>query len=173
MTHTLSTLGIVHTVISLVPLVAGLYAFARYHKIEVSTRSGHIYLAGLFFSVITSFGVSSSGGLNPGHIFGLLVLFVAFGGVVAPKLTFLGRLRPYLSAFGLSFSFILSLVPGTNETLTRLPVSHPVAASPQSPVVLITLMVWLGLFIMGFAVQCRAIFLSNRLRHTKQETSVT
>ena len=78
------------------------------------------------------------------------------------KLTFLGRLGPYLSVFGLSFSFLLSLVPGTNETLTRLPPSHPLADAPLSPLVLHTLMVWFGFFIVGFAVQCRLIYTRDR-----------
>ena len=162
MAHPISTLGILHTVISLIPIIAGLYAFARYREIAAATPSGKVYLIGLILSVITSFSVSSTGGLNPGHAFGVIVLIVAFSGVLAPKLKFFGRLRPYISAFGLSFSFLLSLVPATNETLTRVPVSHPVADGPQSPAVLNTLLVLLVLFAVGFIVQCRVIYRRNK-----------
>lgn len=162
MPHPISTLGILHTAVSLVPVVAGLYGFVRHRKIDPATRAGKLYLIGLVLSVITSFGVSSTGGLNPGHAFGVVILLVAFGGVLANRLAFLGRLRPYLSAFGLSFSFLLSLVPGTNETLTRIPPSHPLADAPLSPLVLHTLLVWFGFFVVGYAAQCRMIHARSR-----------
>lgn len=154
MPHPISTLGAVHTAISLIPLIAGIYSFIRDGKIDPATRSGRLYLLTTTLTVITSFGISSTGGLNAGHVFGVLVLLVAFAGVYAPKVTFLGKLRPYFSAFGLSFSFLLSLVPGTNETLSRLPPSHPLAHGPTSPIVQGTLLVWLVIFIAGFAMQC-------------------
>lgn len=161
MTHPISSLGAFHTAISLVPVIAGLYSFAHYLKIDTATRAGKVYLAGLVLAVITSFTVSSTGGLNPGHVFGILILLVAFGGVFVQRLTFLGRARPYLSVFGLSFSFFLSLVPAVNETLTRLPSSHPLAEGPASPAVLSTLLVLLGVFVLGFAAQCWRIHARN------------
>lgn len=162
MTHPISPLGAIHTVISLIPVIAGAYSLIRYYKIDPKTRAGSLYLISLTLTVATSFGVSSTGGLNAGHAFGLFVLLVAYAGAWAPKMSFLGRARPYLGAFGLSFSFLLSFVPGTNETLTRLPLSHPLADHPMAPVVLNTLVVWLGFFIVGFAAQCRQIYSRNK-----------
>jgi len=158
MPHPISPLGAVHTLISLIPLIAGVYGFIRYGKIDTSSRSGRLYLLTTTLTVITSFGISSTGGLNAGHVFGVLVLLVAFGGLYATKVRFLGKLRPYFSVFGLSFSFLLSLVPGTNETLSRLPPSHPLATGPTSPIVQGTLAVWLVVFIAGFAAQCWQIY---------------
>ncbi|MDE1172704.1 MAG: hypothetical protein PW790_03320 [Parvibaculaceae bacterium] len=153
MAHPLSLLGIAHTAISLVPVAAGLYGFARYRTIEPATGSGKVYLAGLALSVFTSFGLSSTGGFNPGHALGILALLAAFGSLLAPRLSFLGRLRPYLATFGRSFSFFLLLVPAINETLTRLPPAHPLADGPQSPLVRSTLLAWVVIFIVGFALQ--------------------
>lgn len=157
MPHSLSLLGVVHTAISLVPVVAGLYSFARYRAIESSTHSGRLYLAGLALSVLTSFGLSSTGGIHPGHILGILALLAAFGSLLVPRLSFLGRLRPYLATFGLSFSFFLTLIPGTVETLTRLPQAHPLAEGPQSPLVRSVLLVWVAALIVGFALQAWTI----------------
>jgi len=154
MSHSLSALGVVHTALSLIPLLAGIHAFVRHGAITPATRSGKVYLLGLVLSVITSFGVSSTGGLNPGHAFGIVILLIALGGILVPRISLLGRLRPYLATFALSFTFLLSLVPGTNETLTRVPLSHPIAPAPMAPVVLGTLLVWLVLFVIGFGVQC-------------------
>ena len=157
MPNSLSPLGIAHTLISLPPIVAGLYGFLRYGRIRVSDLSGRLYLLGLTLSVLTSFGLSSTGGLNPGHVLGALALMAAFAGLLAPRLTFLGRLRPYLQAFGPSFSFFLLLVPGTVETLKRLPVGHPFATGPQDPLVGKALLTLLIVFVAGFVLQCRAI----------------
>lgn len=154
MTYPLSALGVLHTALSLIPLVAGAYGFVRHRAIDPATRSGRVYLAGLMLSVLSSFTVSSTGGLNPGHAFGVVVLLIAFGGVLAARMRWLGRLAPYLSTFALSFSLLLSLVPGTNETLTRLPVSHPIAAAPMAPVVLQTLLGCFAVFVVGYAAQC-------------------
>lgn len=154
MPHPLSALGVIHTAVSLLPIVAGLYGLVRHRAIDPATRAGKLYLLGLVLSVATSFTVSSTGGLNPGHAFGVIVLLVAFGGVLAARLRFLGRAARYLSTFALSFSFLLSLVPGVNETLTRIPVAHPIAAAPMAPVVLQTLLGCFAVFVLGFIAQC-------------------
>lgn len=154
MAQPLSVLGALHTAISLVPVIAGLYGFARHGTIDPARRSGKLYLGGLVLAVASSFTVSSTGGLNPGHAFGIVVLLVAFGGLLVNRLRFLGGLRPYLSTFALSLSFLLGLVPAINESLTRLPVSHPLASAPMAPVVLQSLSGCLVVFVIGFGAQC-------------------
>ncbi|MBN9474602.1 MAG: hypothetical protein ABS43_24460 [Bordetella sp. SCN 67-23] len=153
MASTLSLTGAVHTAVSLIPVVAGFYGFARYRVIEPAMRSGRVYLAGLTVSVFTSFGLSSTGGFSPAHALGILALLAAFGSLLVPRLSFLGRLRPYLAAFGCSFSFFLLLIPAIAETLTRLPTMRPLADSPQSPLVRFTLLAWVVTFIAGFVFQ--------------------
>ena len=157
MAHSLSPLGIVHTAISLVPVVAGLFAFSRHRAIDPQTRSGTVYVVGLTVSVLTSFGLSSTGHFNAGHALGILALLAAFGSLLVPRLLFLGWLRPYLSTFGLSFSFFLLLVPAINETLTRLPMAHPLASGPESPEVRGALSAWVLTFLVGFALQAWSI----------------
>jgi len=153
MPHPLSALGIAHTVISLVPVVAGLYSFAKYRAIRPGTRSGQVYLGGLLVAVLTSFGLSSTGGFNPGHALGILALLAAGAGLLIPRLSFLGRARPYLANFSLSSTYFLTLVPGINETLTRLPAAHPLATGPEHPLVQTTLLVWVMIFLVSSALQ--------------------
>lgn len=153
MSHSLSPLGIGHTLISLIPLAAGLYSFARHRGIDRNTRSGKTYLAGLILSVLTSFGLSSTGGINAGHVLGVLALLAACAGVFIHRMPILARLHPYLSAFLFSFSFFLLGVPGIGETLRRLPLAHPLAANLQSPILLGTLASWFALFVLGTALQ--------------------
>ena len=157
MPHPLSTLGIAHTAISLVPLVAGLCSLALYRRIEPGSTAGRVYLAGLVVSVFTAFGLSSTGGFNAGHALGILALLAISGALLAPRITLFGRATEYLATLGLSFSFFLLLVPGINETLTRLPASQPIASGPDSAIVKGTLGVWFLLFLAGYALQALAI----------------
>lgn len=163
MAHPISPLGAIHTLISLVPLVAGLHGFVRHRRIDPATRAGQIYLGGLVVSVLTSFGLSSTGKFNAGHALGIVALLTIGGALSASRLSILGRARPYLSQFGFSFSFFLLLIPGINETLTRLPVSHPLAEGPESPIVRGTLAAWVGVFLLGALLQV----LWTRSRHKR------
>ncbi|MDZ7864761.1 hypothetical protein [Acidovorax sp.] len=162
MPNPLSLLGIAHTAVSLVPLGAALYSFARFGGIDPGNRSGRVYLVGLVLSVLTAFGLSSTGGFNAGHALGILALLAVFSAWLAPKLPFLGRASAYLATLGWSFSVFLLLVPGINETLTRLPPAQPLASGPDSPLVRGALLAWLGIFAIGYAAQ--ALMLRARRR---------
>ena len=164
MTSPLSLLGAVHTAISLVPVSVGLYSFVRHGSIETSTASGRIYLAGLALSVVTSSGLSSTGGSNPGHALGILALLAVAVSLSVPRMGFLGALRPYLAPLGLSVSYFLLLVPGIAETLTRLPVMQPLAHGPESPAVRATLLGWAMLFLLGATLQARMIWTRRAAR---------
>ena len=146
----LSTLGIVHTALSLIPVVTGIWCFARDRKINPSTSLGKTYLAGLTASVVTSFGLNW---FNAGHALGIVSLIAAFGGLLIVHLSFLGRLRPHLSALGLSLSFFLLNIPGINETLSRLPPSNPIGQGPESAPVQMTLAAWAVIFVIGAIAQ--------------------
>ncbi|WP_322881730.1 hypothetical protein [Pandoraea sputorum] len=168
MPHPISTLGAVHTAISVVTFAAGIASFVRYRKIDPASRSGRLYLVGMLISVLTSFGLSSTGGFNAGHALGILALLATLGGLLIPRINFLGHARPYLSQFAFAFSFFLLLVPGINETLTRLPASHPLASGPESPLVRGALGAWLGIFVLGSIVQ----FLWLRSQRSRTQVTV-
>jgi hypothetical protein len=153
MANPISTLGAVHTALSFIPLVAGLVAFVRYGRIDPASRIGKIYWAGMFVSVVTSFGLSKTGHFNAGHALGLLTLLVMLAGTLAPRIGFLGRAAIYVQTFAMSFSFMLLMVPGTNETLSRLPVDHPLASGIDSPIVQAARQGLLVLFLVGTAYQ--------------------
>jgi len=164
MPHPISSWGAVHVLASVVPAVSGLYSFVRYGGIDSATTAGRVYLGGLLLSVFTSFGLSSTGGFNAGHALGILALSAIAGALLAPRFSMLSRAQPYLSQFGFTFSFFLLWVPGINETLTRLPVAHPLATGPDSPVVRGALAAWLAVFVLGAAWQ------SLRLRSQRRRT---
>ncbi|MCY1370473.1 hypothetical protein D9M69_575650 [compost metagenome] len=115
--------------------------------------------------MLTSFGLSSSGGINAGHVLGILALLSVSGALLAARLPWLSRARPYLSQLGFSFSFFLMWVPGIAETLTRLPVTHPLADGPQSPLVRGALAAWFAFFVVGSMAQL--LWLRSRRRSLK------
>lgn len=153
MANPMSTLGIIHTVLSLPPIVFGVWGFLRDGRIDPGTRVGRLYLLGMVASILTSFGLSSTGGFNPGHGLGLLALVLMAVGVVASRVGGFGRATPYVETLTLSASFMVLLVPGINETLTRLPAGQPIASSPESPPVQTALLVLVAFFFLGATYQ--------------------
>ncbi|TQF12916.1 hypothetical protein FJV41_26515 [Myxococcus llanfairpwllgwyngyllgogerychwyrndrobwllllantysiliogogogochensis] len=153
MANPMSTLGIIHTVLSLPPIVFGVWGFLRDGRIDPGTRVGRLYLLGMLASILTSFGLSSTGGFNPGHGLGLLALVLMAVGVVASRVGGFGRATPYVQTLSLSASFMVLLVPGINETLTRLPAGQPIASSPESPPVQTALLVLVAFFFLGATYQ--------------------
>lgn len=153
MPHPLSTLGALHTLISVATFAVGLYSFVRHRQILPKRPSGKLYLSGMLVSVLTAFGLSSTGSFNAGHALGILALLAIGAALLIPQLRPLGRARHYLAQFAFSFSFFLLLVPGINETLTRLPSAEPLATGPESPLVRGALLAWLVIFLLGAALQ--------------------
>jgi hypothetical protein len=153
MAHPLSVVGVVHTFLSLIPVAAGLVALKQHGNIAPSTGAGKIYWLGMVASVLTSFSLSSTGGFNPGHALGLLTLTVMLIATVAPRIAILGKAASYIQVALMSFSFLLLMVPGTNETLSRLPVGHPIGNGPGSAPVQLALAGMLLLFLLGTGYQ--------------------
>ena len=153
MANPLSTLGLVHTLVSIVPVVAGLYGFTKYGAILPKTDSGRIYLITLTLSVLTSFGLSSTGGFNEGHAIGIVALLAATFSLAVARLGGFGWLGRYLVALSMSFTFFLLLIPGINETLSRLPPASPIGNGPDSPPVQTAVAVWTAIFLVGIGLQ--------------------
>jgi cbb3-type cytochrome oxidase subunit 3 len=149
----LSNLGIFHTVIGVITIIAALVSFVRYSNINLAVLSGKIYFYGTLITSLTALGISKHGGFNPGHILSLLILvlvIVAF--YLSAKRKGNNRAR-YFENFLMSFSFLLSMLPTVNETLTRIPIGHPLANNISDPIIAKTLLVIFILFIVGSVYQ--------------------
>lgn len=151
----LSSLGIFHTIIGVVAIIAALTDFIKYGKINLNALSGKIYFYGTVVTSLTSLGISKHGGFNPGHVFAIFIIILVLAAYfLNSKKKNSGRAR-YFENFWLSFSFFLSLVPTVNETFTRVPVGHPLAKDIKDPVIATTLLVLLVLFTAGSIYQFR------------------
>ncbi len=153
MANPMSTLGIIHTVVSVIPVIAGIYSFSKYGAIMSKSDAGRIYLITIVLSVVTSFGLSSTGGFNPGHAIGILTLLAIAFSFIIGKLGWFGRLNRYLQVLSMSFTYFLLMVPAINETLSRVPPANPIGNGPDSPPVQATTAAWAVLFLIGICWQ--------------------
>jgi hypothetical protein len=135
MHHTLSILGIIHTLISLLALVYAGVCLARESRINPFSNVGRSYMITTTLACFTSFGLSKEGGFNPGHALAIFILVLM---IVAYLLKPTDGKRPvalYVQTFCMTTTVLISLMPAVNETLTRLPLEHPFAENINSPAV--------------------------------------
>lgn len=153
MIASLSQLGIFHTVISIIALIFAGFAFFSEGLIKPFGKLGKYYSVLTAIACISSFWLSKTGKFNPGHAIGILILLLLIlayylGDKVVAKSKAL-----YVQTFSMSTTVFLSLIPAVNETLSRLPVSQPLANGPDSPIVQNVVKVLLVLLIAGLAGQ--------------------
>ena len=149
----LSNLGIFHTIIGIIAIVAALVSFVRYGKIDLAELSGKIYFYGTLITSLTALGLSKQGGFNPGHVFSLLIVILV---VIAFYLHYKKKgnnKARYFENFLFSFSLLLSMAPTVNETLTRVPIGQPLAKNASDPLIGKTLLVFFVLFLAGSVYQ--------------------
>lgn len=149
----LSGLGIFHTIIGIVAIVAAIISFVRFGKIDLTQLSGKIYFYTTAVTALTALGISKHGGFNAGHIFSVFIfILVVVAFWLSVKRSTNNKAR-YVENFLLSFSFFLSLIPTVNETFTRVPLGHPLAKNPTDPIIAQTLLVLLMAFVAGAIYQ--------------------
>jgi uncharacterized membrane protein len=149
----LSTLGLIHTAISLVALVTGFILIVRDKAISPRARFGPTYLVATLLTALTALGIFRHGGFGPPHVLAILTLVALALGATASYSGSFGRASRYVEAACYSATFLFHLVPGFTETLTRLPAGAPVAASDQAPVLQAINGVLLVLFLAWLAWQ--------------------
>jgi len=151
----LSNLGIFHTVIGLIAIVAAIVSFIKYGKINLAELGGKIYFYCTIITSLTALGISKHGGFNPGHVFSIIILILVLVAYYLYSKKKGNNRSRYFENFCLSFSFFLSWLPTVNETFTRIPVGHPLAKDITDPIIGKTLITILILFIAGSIYQFR------------------
>ncbi|MPS74444.1 MAG: hypothetical protein E2590_15015 [Chryseobacterium sp.] len=160
----LSILGIFHTFIGIVAIVAAIVGFIKNGKIDLGKITGKVYFYFTLVTSLTALGLSKHGGFNPGHVFALfIVLMILIAYFLYYKKQESERAR-FFENFLLSFSFFLSLIPTVNETFTRVPLGHPLAKAPTDPIIGQTLLVLFVLFLVGSVFQFRMQGKINKIK---------
>jgi uncharacterized membrane protein len=89
----LTPLGVFHTAISLVAVVAAIIAFARDGRIVPASTLGKVYVVTTVITCLTGFGIFQHGGLGKPHALGIITLVTLGVAAWATKGRF-GRASP-------------------------------------------------------------------------------
>lgn len=150
----ITALGWFHTGIAIVALLAGVYSLVKYKFIKPANRSAQIYLLCTFLAAASSLMIYNQGGFGPAHILGILTLLALFGGFAVKKIPFFAPISDYFEALCFSATFLFHMIPAITDTMLRLPVGDPFATTIEDPRIRGFYLLFLVLFIIGFALQC-------------------
>src|SRR5882757_6837724 len=153
MPNHLSVLGIVHTIISVLAILIALVALFRYGKITPGNGPGKWYIILTIVTCLTGFPIMKTGHPTAGHTLGIIILVLLLIAVYDKLIRLFGKAAGYVQIILLSLTLFLSMIPATVETVTRLPIDHPIATGPDSPIVKMWLGIWLVLYIIGVSYQ--------------------
>ena len=153
----LTSLGTVHTAISLVAVVAGLWSLFRYREITLRTGLGQVFVWTTVLTCLTGFGIFQHGGFGKPHALGILTLVALAVGAMAGRGMLFGRRAHYVEAAAYSASFLFHWIPAFTETLTRLPLSAPLLSSPEAPELKAITGVLFLLYLAGVWLQIRRL----------------
>lgn len=151
----LTTLGIVHTAISLVAVGAGLAAVVRDKEITTRNRLGKVYVAATVITCLTGFGIFQHGGFGKPHVLGIITLVVLALAAVAGRTRLFGRASAYVEAVSYSLTLFFHTIPGVTETTTRFPLGAPLIPDRESPVLEKIAGILFLLFLIGAVLQVR------------------
>ena len=129
----LSPMGILHTVLGIIALVAGFVLLWQAKRISYQVKLGQIYLASTFITAASSLTIFNHGSFNIAHGLGVLTLLAVVVGMLAEKTQILGGLNKYFVNLCYSSTILFHLLPTATEILTRFPVDAPLAASLKDP----------------------------------------
>ena len=149
----LSILGIIHTAISILAILAGFVALYRSGKISPSITAGKWYIWLTIITCITGFPIMKLGHPTAGHFLGIIILVMLPIAIYAKQLRIFGKLAEYVQVILISTTFFFSFIPATVETLTRLPISGPIATGPNDPLIQKCLMVIAIIYLIGVIYQ--------------------
>lgn len=149
----LTTIGVVHTAISLVAVAAGIYAFFRDKQISPSNGVGKVYLWATVLTCLTGFFIFQHGGFGKPHALGIITLLVLALAWVAGNTGLFGRAGRYIETVAYSLTFFFHMIPGFTETFTRLPAGAPVFSGPDDPTLQKVIGVVFLLFLVGAFLQ--------------------
>jgi uncharacterized membrane protein len=147
----LSILGIIHTAISILALLVALFALFRDGKIDPANGRGKLYILLTVVTCITGFPIMRFGHLTPGHYLAIIILVLLPIGIYAGRI--FGKAGDYMQVIIMSITLFFSFIPAIVESLTRLPIAHPLAAGPNDPLVQKAQLILVILFSAGVTYQ--------------------
>jgi uncharacterized membrane protein len=151
----LTTLGIIHTAVSVVAVVSGIVVLIRDKQITSTTGLGKLYLITTFLTAATGLGIFQHGGFGPPHVLSILTILALVVGWVAGTTSLFGGWGRYVQAIAYTTTMFFPAIPGVTETTTRLPVGAPLIASADEPILQKIAAGFLVVLIVGLVFQLR------------------
>lgn len=145
-------------------MLAGLLSLARFGKIESTTGQGKAYIWLTILTCLTSLPVMKTGHFTGAHGLAIIVLVLLGIGIYITSVKFFGKAAVYLQVILMSTTLFLSFIPAIVETTTRLPISHPLADGPNSPVVQMNLMILVALYAAGVLYQLIRLYNRRKIK---------
>ena len=158
----LTPLGTVHTAISLIALATGLIALLRDRAISPRNTLGQVYLWSTVLTCLTGFGIFRHGGFGPPHMLGIVTLLVLALATVADRTALFKSWSIYVVTLAYSTSYFFHMIPGLNETFTRVPIGAPLFTGPDDPALQKVIAVFFVLLLIGGALQVRRLRAAGR-----------
>jgi hypothetical protein len=150
----LTYLGLVHTLISLVALFAGLISLINYREISINNQIGKVYMFTTILTCLTGFGIYQHGGFGNAHILGIITLVVlGFAWFVGQANKPLGKWSPTIAMVSFSLTYLFHWIPTFIETFTRLPAGAPLAKSVDDPLIKTAIGICFIIFLLGTMLQ--------------------
>ncbi len=151
-------LGWFHTAMGITALISGGFTLARYREISLQTRSGQVYLATTLITAGTALAIFQRGEFGPGHVLAVMTLLALLVGTVAATTKIFGKLSRYVRAVSYSATLLFHCIPAVTDGLMRLPVGDPVLTSIEDPILKMSYLILLILFLVGISLQLRWIY---------------
>jgi uncharacterized membrane protein len=153
----LTPLGVVHTILSLVAVAAGVVALIREGGVSAKTAVGRIYIWSLVATCLTGLPIFRRGIIGPPHILAVVTLATFVMAALAVKTRVFGRASAYVETLSYSATLLFLAISTVTETLTRLPPSAPVVASPEAPIFRMLYLVLFVAFLIDVTLQIRKL----------------
>ncbi len=162
MFYGLTQLGVVHTAISIIAVVAGAIAFFRYGRIPPALTVGKVYVITTILTCLTGFGIFQHGGFGKPHMLGILTLLVLGVAALAGRTTLFGRASAYVETISYTATFLFHMIPTITEGSTRLPYGAPLLPNADAPELKTATGVLVLLFLIGVAWQVKQMRAASR-----------
>ena len=162
MTPGLSPLGAIHTLISLIAVGAGIWAFMRDKAIIPDNSLGKTYVWATVLTCLTGFGIFRHDGFGAQHALGIITLLVLALAALAWRRKPHGAAWAYVATAGYSLTFFFHMIPGFTETFTRVPVGAPYFTGPEDPALQRVIGAVFAIFLVGVTLQLTVLYRSRR-----------
>jgi uncharacterized membrane protein len=153
----ISALGWFHTGLGITALISAAISLFKYKEILLKTRSGQIYLLTTLITAATALAIYQHGSFGPAHVLAVMTLLAFAVGTLAATTKLFGKLSRYIQAFSFSATLLFHCIPAVTDGLMRLPVGNPVLTSIEDPILRMSYLGLLVLFIVGVVLQLRWI----------------